>query len=146
MNWITFFFSKTKKWELYKKLQAFKSREEIENYMLHSILENPKKMKFKKQLNSWPGLQVFEVTGYSANFYSTPVSSVLKQFSNEAAFEQTIFKEQQKGRNIIAWSNRTKVSSFKKALNNRLTLAYWPLASFVKISFRKPWSRTVNYM
>lgn len=120
MNWITFFFSKTKKWELYKKLQAFKSREEIENYMLHSILENPKKMKFKKQLNSWPGLQVFEITGYSANVYSTPVSSVLNKDSNEAAFEQTIFKEQQKGRNIIARSNRTKVSNFKKALNNRL--------------------------
>lgn len=90
-------------------------RGETENYMLYSFLRNSKKIvtwnEVCKQLtlsmNSAcfvvsPGLQFFEITGYSANFYSTPVSTLLNKYSSDAVFEQTIFKEQQQGRNIIA--------------------------------------------
>lgn len=50
-----------------------------------------------------PGLQVFEITGYSANFDSTLASSLLNKYLlSDAVFKQTIFKEQQQRRMVIA--------------------------------------------
>lgn len=82
-----------------------------------------------------PGLQFFEITGYSANFYSTPVSTLLNKYSSDAVFEQTIFKEQQQGRNIVAVIEERFVIS-KRHLQ-LVFISIRPLASFVKITPRK---------